>query len=159
MLHEQWSSGFHRGEIGGKVTQAPHKDKFAADPGVWPNSWRVRFRFVYSISFSNPESSLGGVMSSDRTKVGVLPVPDDGNQDLDGKTDLQRRIIVVYVVMTVFSSMVLGLRLYTRIFIRRLTGLDDVLVVLSWLGCVAWLVICFEGTIHGTHSSTITDIL
>lgn len=97
-------------------------------------------------------------MSSDRTKVGVLPVPDDGDQDLDGKTDLQRRIIVVYVVMTTFSSMILGLRLYTRIFIRRLTGLDDVLVVLSWLGCVAWLVICFEGTFHGTRSSTVTDI-
>ncbi|EMD58481.1 hypothetical protein COCSADRAFT_104006 [Bipolaris sorokiniana ND90Pr] len=88
-------------------------------------------------------------MSSDRTKVGVLPVPDDGNQDLDGKTDLQRRIIVVYVVMTIFSSMVLGLRLYTRTFIRRLTGLDDVLVVLSWLGCVAWLVICFEAFQYG----------
>ncbi|XP_014552708.1 hypothetical protein COCVIDRAFT_41175 [Bipolaris victoriae FI3] len=88
-------------------------------------------------------------MSSDRTKVGVLPVPDDGDQDLDGKTDLQRRIIVVYVVMTIFSSMILGLRLYTRIFIRRLTGLDDVLVVLSWLGCVAWLVICFEAFKYG----------
>jgi hypothetical protein len=63
----------------------------------------------------------------------------------------------VYVVMTVLSSMVLGLRLYTRIFIRRLTGLDDMLVVLSWLGCMAWLVICFQGTAHESHSQNVTD--
>ena len=64
------------------------------------------------------------------------------------RTELQSRIIVVYVVMTAVSTIVLALRLYTRIFIRRTTGWDDALVLLSWMGCVAWLVICFEGTVH-----------
>lgn len=52
---------------------------------------------------------------------------------------------MVYIVMTILSTMVLGLRLYTRTFIRRMIGLDDILVVLSWLGCVAWLVVGFQG--------------
>ncbi|USP74480.1 uncharacterized protein yc1106_01754 [Curvularia clavata] len=53
--------------------------------------------------------------------------------------------------------MVLGLRLYTRIFIRRLTGLDDVLVALSWLGCVAWMVLCLQCIVYGTHSQISTN--
>ncbi|KAI8941323.1 hypothetical protein NX059_002550 [Plenodomus lindquistii] len=51
--------------------------------------------------------------------------------------------------MTVLSSVVLALRLYTRVFIRTTTGLDDTLVVLSWLGCVAWLAVCFHSFQYG----------
>jgi hypothetical protein len=85
-------------------------------------------------------------MTSSAPKVGVMPAPLGVDNDFSGnRTDLQSRMVVVYVVMTVLSTVVLGLRLYTRIFIRHMTGLDDALVVLSWLGCVAWMVICFEG--------------
>lgn len=66
-------------------------------------------------------------------------------------------MIVVYVVMTAISTTVLGLRLYTRMFIRRLTGLDDALVTLSWLGCVAWLILCLSGIFHSTHWQISTD--
>jgi hypothetical protein len=87
-------------------------------------------------------------MTSSATKVGVMPAPPGIETDFSGnRTDLQSRIVVVYVVMTALSTFVLGLRLYTRIFIRHMTGLDDALVVLSWLGCVAWLVVCFEGKV------------
>lgn len=97
-------------------------------------------------------------MFSNKKEAGILPVPRHDNEGINGKkTDLQRKMIVVYVVMTVLSSIVLGLRLYTRIFIRRLTGLDDALVVLSWLGCVAWLAICFQGIAHGTCWQTLTN--
>jgi hypothetical protein len=87
-------------------------------------------------------------MTSSATKVGVLPAPLGVEADFSGnRSDLQSRMIVVYLVMTVLSTFVLGLRLYTRIFIRHMTGLDDALVVLSWLGCIAWLVVCFEGKV------------
>lgn len=92
-------------------------------------------------------------MNSSATEVGIMPPPPGVEPDFSGgRTDLQSRIIVVYVVMTVLSTVVLALRLYTRIFIRRTTGLDDVLVVLSWLGCVAWLVVGFEGRVYDTMS-------
>jgi hypothetical protein len=84
-------------------------------------------------------------MTAITTTLGVMPAPPGVKTDFSGnRTDLQSRIIVVYVVMTILSTLVLGLRLYTRIFIRRMTGLDDALVVLSWCGCVAWMVICFQ---------------
>jgi hypothetical protein len=84
-------------------------------------------------------------MISSTTESGVLPAPTGVKTDFSGdQTDLQSRIIVVYVVMTILSTIVLGLRLYTRIFIRCMTGLDDALVVLSWCGCIAWMVICLQ---------------
>jgi hypothetical protein len=85
-------------------------------------------------------------MITNEPKMGVMPPPPGVEADFSGnRTDLQSRIIVVYIVMTVLSTLVLGLRLYTRIFIRNMTGLDDALVIFSWLGCIAWLIICFEG--------------
>lgn len=87
-------------------------------------------------------------MASTTTQVGVMPPPEGVTPDFRGnKTELQNRIIVVYATMTTLSTFVLGLRLYTRAFIRGLIGLDDWLVVLSWVGCVAWLAICFKGKI------------
>jgi hypothetical protein len=87
-------------------------------------------------------------MTSSAPKVGVMPAPIGMEPDFSGdRTDLQNKIIVVYLVMTILSTIVLGLRLYTRIFIRHMTGLDDALVILSWLGCIAWLAICFEGRV------------
>jgi hypothetical protein len=84
-------------------------------------------------------------MTAITTISGVMPAPPGLKNDFSGeRTDLQSKIIVVYVVMTILSTIVLGLRLYTRIFIRRMTGLDDALVVLSWCGCIAWTVICFQ---------------
>ncbi|CAG5156828.1 uncharacterized protein ALTATR162_LOCUS4621 [Alternaria atra] len=89
-------------------------------------------------------------MISSTTKSGVLPAPPGVKTDFSGdRTDLQSKIIVVYVVMTILSTIVLGLRLYTRIFIRHMTGLDDALVVLSWCGCIAWMVICFQSFQYG----------
>ncbi|KNG51502.1 integral membrane protein [Stemphylium lycopersici] len=89
-------------------------------------------------------------MTSSATEVGIMPPPPGVEPDFSGsRTSLQSRIIVVYVIMTVLSTVVLALRLHTRIFIRRTTGLDDVLVVLSWFGCVAWLVIGFEAFQYG----------
>ncbi|CAO2650348.1 Nn.00g016400.m01.CDS01 [Neocucurbitaria sp. VM-36] len=83
-------------------------------------------------------------MTSNATKVGMMPAPEGVTPDFSGdRTELQSRIIVVYSTMTALSTFVLGLRLYTRICIRGMTGLDDLLIVLSWLGCVAWLAICF----------------
>lgn len=84
-------------------------------------------------------------MTAITTMSGVLDAPPGVEADFSGeRSDLQKRIVVVYAVMTILSTFVLGLRLYTRIFIRRMTGLDDALVVLSWCGCVAWMVICFR---------------
>jgi hypothetical protein len=97
-------------------------------------------------------------MTSNSKPLGVMPAPLGVEPDFSGnRTDLQSRIVVVYVIMTVLSTFVLGLRLYTRIFIRHMTGLDDALVVLSWLGCVAWLVICFEGKFSRAPSLFATD--
>ena len=74
-----------------------------------------------------------------------MPAPAGLEADFSGKrTELQSRIIVVYLIMTVLSTIVLGMRLYTRIFIRKMTGLDDGFVILSWIGCVAWLIVCFQ---------------
>jgi hypothetical protein len=87
-------------------------------------------------------------MTANEPKMGVMPPPPGLEADFSGvRTDLQSRIIVVYIVMTALSTFVLGLRLYTRIFIRNMMGLDDALVILSWLGCIAWLAICFEGNV------------
>ncbi|KAA8625052.1 hypothetical protein PtrSN002B_006133 [Pyrenophora tritici-repentis] len=89
-------------------------------------------------------------MTTNAQKIGVIPPPHGMQPDFSGdRTDLQNRIIVVYVVMTVISTIVLALRLYTRICIRHTTGLDDALVLCSWMGCVAWLVICFEAFQYG----------
>jgi len=89
-------------------------------------------------------------MTTNAQKTGVIPPPYGMEPDFSGdRTELQSKIIVVYVVMTAISTIVLALRLYTRIFIRRTTGWDDALVLFSWMGCVAWLVICFEGTLYG----------
>ncbi|KAF1943289.1 hypothetical protein EJ02DRAFT_433398 [Clathrospora elynae] len=88
-------------------------------------------------------------MTSSATQ-GVISPPAGIKADFSGnRSDLQGRIIVVYLVMTVLSTVVLGLRLYTRIFIRHMTGLDDALVVLSWIGCIAWLAISFEAFQYG----------
>lgn len=74
-----------------------------------------------------------------------MPAPEGVTLDFSGnRTELQSRIIIVYAIMTAFSTVVLGLRLYTRMFIRGTTGLDDLLIVLSWVGCIAWLAICFD---------------
>lgn len=90
------------------------------------------------------------IMSSNATKVGLMPAPPGVTADFSGnRSDLQSRIIVVYLTMTVISTIVLGLRLYTRIFIRSMMGLDDALVVLSWIGCIAWLVVCFQSFQYG----------
>lgn len=79
-----------------------------------------------------------------------MPAPSGVTADFSGdRSDLQSRIIVVYLTMMVISTLVLGLRLYTRIFIRSMTGLDDALVVLSWMGCIAWLVVCFQSFQYG----------
>ncbi|KAH7388859.1 hypothetical protein BKA66DRAFT_414976 [Pyrenochaeta sp. MPI-SDFR-AT-0127] len=89
-------------------------------------------------------------MTSDTTKVGMIPPPEGVTTDFSGnKTGLQHRIIVVYATVTALSTLVLGLRLYTRIFIRRMTGLEDWLIVLSWVGCVAWLAVCFDAFQYG----------
>lgn len=89
-------------------------------------------------------------MTSSATKVGMMPAPPGVRPDFSGnRTGLQSQIIVVYSAMTAFSTVILGFRLYTRIFIRRTTGLDDFLIVLSWIGCVAWLAVCFHGKASG----------
>ncbi|KAF2856139.1 hypothetical protein T440DRAFT_438863 [Plenodomus tracheiphilus IPT5] len=90
-------------------------------------------------------------MTSNATNVGLMPAPQGVTPDFSGdRSDLQSRIIVVYLVLTAVSTIVLGLRLYTRIFIRRvIIGLDDALVVLSWVGCVAWLAVCFQSFQYG----------
>jgi len=84
-------------------------------------------------------------MTSEATKVGLMPAPSGVKTNFSGdRNELQNKIVVVYLTMTIASTIVLGLRLYTRIFIRSMTGLDDALVILSWMGCVAWLVLAFE---------------
>lgn len=84
-------------------------------------------------------------MAPSATKVGVMPAPHGVTLDFSGnRTELQTKVIIVYITITIFSTIVLALRLYTRIYIRKLTGLDDALVVLSWVGCVTWLVVCFQ---------------
>ena len=83
------------------------------------------------------------------TNAGMLPPPAGVTPDLSGsRTKLQNQIIVTYAVLTSVTTLALGLRLYTRIAIRNMAGLDDVLIVLSWFGCIAWLVVCFECSAH-----------
>jgi hypothetical protein len=143
---------YPRVEIAGKVTQAP-EISLAASP---ESRFAVRCPSSSFPSFASQDSFA--IMTSSSKPLGVMPAPLGVEPDFSGnRTDLQSRIVIVYVIMTVLSAFVLGLRLYTRIFIRHMTGLDDALVVLSWLGCVAWLVICFEGKVSCAPSMFASD--
>ncbi len=79
------------------------------------------------------------------TQVGLIPPPPGVTANFSGnRTQLQSQIVVIYAALTTLSTFALGLRLYTRIFIRGMAGFDDFLIVLSWLGCIAWLVLGYE---------------
>lgn len=78
-----------------------------------------------------------------------MPPPPGVTPNFNGsRTELQNQTIVVNSVMIALSTFVLALRLHTRIAICRTIGLDDWLIVLSWLGCIVWLTICFYGELH-----------
>ncbi|KAF2131446.1 hypothetical protein P153DRAFT_429743 [Dothidotthia symphoricarpi CBS 119687] len=82
--------------------------------------------------------------------VGVMPPPAGVTSDFSGsRTDLQNRTIMVNSVMIVLSTLFLGLRLHTRVSICHTIGLDDWLIVLSWLGCVAWMTVCLYDFQYG----------
>lgn len=84
--------------------------------------------------------------SSANTMQGVMPPPKGVTPDFSGeRTDLQRQVLVVYSAMTALSAIILAIRIYTRAFINNGLGLDDYLVILSWMGCVAWFVVCIDG--------------
>ncbi|EMD68387.1 hypothetical protein COCSADRAFT_80627 [Bipolaris sorokiniana ND90Pr] len=74
---------------------------------------------------------------------GILSSPEGVIPDFSGtRSTLQQRILVSYSAITAISTFFLGLPLYTRIFLNRNPGFDDLLVFFSWLGCIAWFAIC-----------------
>lgn len=79
---------------------------------------------------------------------GILSSPEGVIPDFSGtRSTLQQRILVSYSAITAISTFFLGLPLYTRIFLNRNPGFDDLLVFFSWLGCIAWFAICTFGMI------------
>ncbi|KAJ5060421.1 hypothetical protein J3E72DRAFT_289403 [Bipolaris maydis] len=81
---------------------------------------------------------------------GILPPPEGVVPDFSGaRSPLQQKILVSYIAITSISTFFLGLRLYTRIFLSRNPGFDDLIVFFSWLGCVSWFAICASAFRYG----------
>ncbi|KAG8167427.1 hypothetical protein KVR01_003116 [Diaporthe batatas] len=67
------------------------------------------------------------------SKAGILPVPVGEKQDFDGFSELQVRILVVYIVTFVLATVGLLLRFYTGACLnQRGLGLDALLILASW---------------------------
>ncbi|KAF2645325.1 hypothetical protein P280DRAFT_465174 [Massarina eburnea CBS 473.64] len=82
--------------------------------------------------------------------VGMIPAPVGVEPDFSGKsTEMQHKLIVINIVMTILSTFVLVIRLYTRQFLSRSIGLDDLLIVMSWGGCIAWVGVQFGSFQYG----------
>lgn len=79
---------------------------------------------------------------------GILPPPEGVIPDFSGgRSALQQQILVSYSALTAASALFLGLRLYTRTVISRNPSFDDLFLICSWLGCIAWLGVCIFGMI------------
>lgn len=52
---------------------------------------------------------------------------------------------MLYTAMTAVTTLFVVVRLYTRIYLMKLLGWDDYLVLLGWLGCISWIIICMSG--------------
>ncbi|OAG01382.1 uncharacterized protein CC84DRAFT_1228406 [Paraphaeosphaeria sporulosa] len=81
---------------------------------------------------------------------GVVPPPLGVSQALGiERTELQKQSIVAYTTLTTVATIFVFLRLYTRLYLRASLGWDDALVLLSWIGCVAWIAICMSALQYG----------
>ncbi|EUC44937.1 hypothetical protein COCMIDRAFT_37269 [Bipolaris oryzae ATCC 44560] len=77
---------------------------------------------------------------------GILPPPQGVIPDFSGtRSALQHQVLISCIAATAVSTFFLGLRLYTRIFLNRKPGFDDLLMCFSWLGCIAWFITCISG--------------
>ncbi|KAH8762153.1 hypothetical protein F5883DRAFT_605968 [Diaporthe sp. PMI_573] len=67
------------------------------------------------------------------SKVGILPAPAGETPEFDGFSELQVRILVVYIVTSVLATVGLILRFYTGACLnQRRLGLDAFLLFASW---------------------------
>ncbi|KAJ0123660.1 hypothetical protein J7T55_012126 [Diaporthe amygdali] len=67
------------------------------------------------------------------SKVGILPVPAGEVADFDGFSELQVRILVVYIVTSALATIGLILRFYTGACLnQRRLGLDAFLILAAW---------------------------
>ncbi|POS81369.1 hypothetical protein DHEL01_v200250 [Diaporthe helianthi] len=67
------------------------------------------------------------------SKVGMMPVPGGETAEFDGFSELQTRILVVYIVTSALATFGLVLRFYTGACLsQRRLGLDAFLILASW---------------------------
>jgi hypothetical protein len=58
------------------------------------------------------------------------PKPNYDNPESEG-----RQVLVINVIFSFLSIVVVSLRLFTRIWIKRQPGLDDLLITFTMVGC------------------------